>query len=233
MSERKGTISVATSDIFPIIKKWLYSEHDIFLRELVANATDAITKRATLARTRNEEIPTGKISVVVDKDNKTIKISDNGIGMTEAEVEKYIAQLAFSGAEEFVKQIKAQGEATKDDIIGKFGLGFYSSFMVADKVVIDSLSMEKGAVATSWSCAGDTEYQFSSSSRTEVGTSITLHVNKDGEEFLSGYKVSSTLKNFCDFMPYPIAVSDLHRIAEDKKHNEKWNLNHFFGSIST
>ncbi len=221
MSERKGTISVATSDIFPIIKKWLYSEHDIFLRELVANATDAITKRSTIARTKNEEIPSGKIQVVVDKDSKTIKISDNGIGMTETEVEKYIAQLAFSGAEEFVKKIKDQGETTKDEIIGKFGLGFFSSFMVAAKVEVDSLSMEKNSVATKWSCEGDTEYKFSNSDRTTVGTTITLYVNEDGEEFLSGHKVSSTLKKFCDFMPYPIAVVDLHQIASDKKYNEK------------
>jgi molecular chaperone HtpG len=144
---KKGTISVQTSDIFPIIKKWLYSEHDIFLRELIANSTDAITKRATLARTQNLEIPQGKILVEVSQKNKTIKIHDNGLGMTEAEVEKYLAQLAFSGASEFIQKMKDQ-KAETQDIIGKFGLGFYSAFMVAKNVVVESLSMNPGAKAT-------------------------------------------------------------------------------------
>lgn len=209
MSERKGTISVQTGDIFPIIKKWLYSEHDIFLRELVSNATDAITKRATLARTRNTELPEGSINVLVNKTNKTITIEDNGLGMTEAEVEKYIAQLAFSGAEEFIKKMEDAGGPEKNsDIIGKFGLGFYSAFMVADKVEIDTLSMEEGATPTKWTCEGDTEYTFSDSDKKEVGTRITLHVNAEGEEFLDEFKVSSTLRNFCDFMPYTIGVLD-------------------------
>ena len=221
MSERKGTISVQTSDIFPIIKKWLYSEHDIFLRELISNATDAITKRSTIARTRNEEIPIGKILVEVDVENKQIKITDNGIGMSEAEVEKYIAQLAFSGAEEFVKKIESHGDKAKDEIIGKFGLGFYSSFMVSNKVEVDSLSMENEAKATKWSCSGDTDYTFSESEKKEVGTTITLHINEENKEFLSGYKVSSTLRNFCDFMPYSIYVKDLKRIADDTKKNEE------------
>ena len=211
MSERKGTISVQTADIFPIIKKWLYSEHDIFLRELIANGTDAITKRATLARTKNQEIPEGKISVILNKDNNTIVISDNGLGMTEQEVEKYIAQLAFSGAEEFAKQLQASGSDKAADIIGKFGLGFYSSFMVASTVEIDTLSMQEGSQPVKWTCSGDTEYSFSPSERTEVGTSITLHLNDDGKEFLDEYKVASTLRNFCDFMPYSIEVMDLPR----------------------
>ena len=131
MTERTGTIKVNTNDILPIIKKWLYSEHDIFIRELVANSTDAITKRGTLARTLNQEIPKGKILVSVDKDKKTISITDNGLGMTEQEVEKYIAQLAFSGAKEFMERLEKEGKGSEtDDIIGKFGLGFYSSFMV-------------------------------------------------------------------------------------------------------
>lgn len=209
MSERKGTITVETGDIFPIIKKWLYSEHDIFLRELVSNSTDAITKRATLARTRNTELPEGRIDVSVNKSNKTITIEDNGLGMSEAEVEKYIAQLAFSGAEEFIKKMEEAGGPEKNsDIIGKFGLGFYSAFMVAEKVVVDSLSMEEGATPTRWTCEGDTEYTFSESDKKEVGTRITLHVNADGEEFLDEFKVSSTLRNFCDFMPYPIGILD-------------------------
>ncbi|OFZ22661.1 MAG: hypothetical protein A2202_01160 [Bdellovibrionales bacterium RIFOXYA1_FULL_36_14] len=221
MSERKGSISVKTADIFPIIKKWLYSEHDIFLRELVANATDAITKRSTLARTQNIEIPEGKIIIDVDKKNGIIKIHDNGIGMTEEEVEKYIAQLAFSGAEEFVKQMKGVEDANKFDIIGKFGLGFYSSFMVAQKVEIDSLSASENATATKWICDGDTEYVFGTSDRQSIGTTITLHVNDDGKEYLDDYKVNSSLRKFCDFMPYPITVYDLEKIEKEKKDNTK------------
>lgn len=208
MTSRKGTISVNTNDIFPIIKKWLYSEHDIFLRELVANATDAITKRSTLARTLNQEIPTGKITVTVDKPNKTIVIEDNGLGMTEAEVEKYIAQLAFSGAEEFVKKMKDQGNTPNTDIIGKFGLGFYSAFMVSEKVEVESLSMNDGSKPTKWICSGDTDYTFEDSTKADVGTKITLHINQESEEFLNAWKVSSTLKKFCDFMPYEIFVRD-------------------------
>jgi molecular chaperone HtpG len=208
MTSRKGTISVNTNDIFPIIKKWLYSEHDIFLRELVANATDAITKRATLARVANQEIPVGKIMVTVDKTAKTIVLEDNGLGMTEAEVEKYIAQLAFSGAEEFVKKMKDQGATPGSDIIGKFGLGFYSAFMVSSRVEVESLSMNEGAVPTKWVCEGETDYEFTESTRSEVGTKITLHINAESEEFLSAWKVSATLKKFCDFMPYEIFVHD-------------------------
>lgn len=208
MTSRKGTISVNTNDIFPIIKKWLYSEHDIFLRELVANATDAITKRATLARTQNQEIPTGKITVSVDKTAKTITIEDNGLGMNEAEVEKYIAQLAFSGAEEFVQKMKSEGNTPGNDIIGKFGLGFYSAFMVSNRVEVESLSMNAGSVPTKWICEGETDYTFESSTKSEVGTKITLHINTESEEFLNAWKVSTTLKKFCDFMPYEITVKD-------------------------
>jgi len=153
MSERKGTISVQTADIFPIIKKWLYSEHDIFLRELVSNSTDAITKRATLARTKNVEIPEGDIKVTVDKEAGTIVISDNGLGISEEKVEKYLAQLAFSGAQEFVEKMKEAGEEA--DMIGKFGLGFYSAFMVADKVEVETLSWKPGSTPTKWICEGD------------------------------------------------------------------------------
>lgn len=216
MTSRKGTISVNTNDIFPIIKKWLYSEHDIFLRELVANGTDAITKRETLGRLQNQEIPTGKITVTVDKPNKTITIQDNGLGMTEAEVEKYIAQLAFSGASEFVEKMKKEGNQTNTDIIGKFGLGFYSAFMVSKKVEVDSLSMNPGSVATKWVCEGETDYEFTESNLSEVGTKITLHLNEESEEFLNAWKVHETLKKFCDFMPYEITVID----AEKKELSE-------------
>ncbi len=223
MSKRKGSISVQTTDIFPIIKKWLYSEHDIFLRELVANATDAITKRATLARTHNIELPDGKINLKVDKTNKTISIHDNGLGMTEEEVEKYIAQLAFSGAEEFVQKMKSEKEKG-EDIIGKFGLGFYSSFMVADKVEIETLSWQEGSKPSKWICEGDTEYTFSDSQRTEVGTSITLHINKESEEFLNDWKVVETLKKFCDFMPYPIEVKKSEK-PEKEDQLDHWKVN--------
>jgi molecular chaperone HtpG len=214
MSERKGTITVETNDIFPIIKKWLYSEHDIFLRELISNATDAITKRAAFARTHNVELPEGKIEVLVDGKNKTITIKDNGVGMTEEEIEKYIAQLAFSGAREFVENIEKAGEKGSD-IIGKFGLGFYSSFMVADKVEVNSLSWQEGAKAAKWTCLGDTEFTFANSEKSEVGTEITLHINSENEEFLNEWKINETLRKFCDFMPYSISVTNQEKVNEE------------------
>ena len=210
MTTRKGSISVKTNDIFPIIKKWLYSEHDIFIRELVSNACDAITKRATLSRSQGHETPEGKVSILLNKEAKTITISDNGLGMTESEVEKYIAQLAFSGAEEFVQKMKEMGNtSTKDEIIGKFGLGFYSAFMVASKVEVESLSMQPGAVPTKWTCLGDTDYEFSDSTKAEVGTTITLHIAEDSIDFLDKWKFQETLTRYCDFMPYPIGLMDL------------------------
>ncbi len=222
MTSKKGTISVNTNDIFPIIKKWLYSEHDIFLRELVSNACDAITKRITLSKNNNEVAPEGKVDVSIDKNAKTITITDNGIGMTEEEVEKYIAQLAFSGAEEFVEKMKdLNSNDSKDEIIGKFGLGFYSSFMVADKVVINSKSMSKDSKAVMWSCEGDTEYEFSDSSKDEIGTSITLHINEDSSEFLQSFKTRSTLRQYCDFMPYPIELIDENERTKTLEENLK------------
>ncbi len=210
MNTRKGSISVKTNDIFPIIKKWLYSEHDIFIRELVSNACDAITKRATIARSQGYEIPEGKVKVEVDKASKTITISDNGIGMTDSEVEKYIAQLAFSGAEEFVQKMKDMGNTNaKDEIIGKFGLGFYSAFMVAEKVEVESLSMTPGSIATKWTCLGDTDYEFSDSTKSETGTTIKLYISEDSEDFLDSWKLKETLTHYCDFMPYPVGVLDL------------------------
>lgn len=220
MSTKKGTISVNTTDIFPIIKKWLYSEHDIFVRELVSNACDAITKRATLARSTGAELPEGKVDVSIDKEAKTITFKDNGIGMTEEEVEKYIAQLAFSGAEEFVQKMK-ESETTKDEIIGKFGLGFYSSFMVADKVVINSLSMNEGAKATKWTCQGDTDYEFSDSDKSTIGTEITLYINEENKDFLENYKTRATLTQYCDFMPYPVQLIDVNENARIEAENAK------------
>ncbi len=210
MSTRKGSISVKTNDIFPIIKKWLYSEHDIFIRELVSNACDAISKRHTLARSQGHETPDGKVKIEVDKENKTITFIDNGLGMNEAEVEKYIAQLAFSGAEEFVKKMKDEGNnSAKDEIIGKFGLGFYSAFMVAEKVEVESLSMVPGSTPTKWICLGDTDYEFTESTKSEVGTTIKLTINAESEDFLDAWKVRETLTRYCDFMPQPIALLDL------------------------
>ncbi len=218
MSTRKGSISVKTNDIFPIIKKWLYSEHDIFIRELVSNACDAITKRSTLARSQGHETPVGKVEISVDKAARLITISDNGLGMTEAEVEKYIAQLAFSGAEEFVQKMKDMGNTnSKDEIIGKFGLGFYSSFMVAEKVEVESLAMAPDSVPTKWTCLGDTDYEFSESTKKEIGTTIKLYIGADGEEFLDFWKFKETLIHYCDFMPYPIALTNL----EDKEPKEE------------
>ncbi len=211
---RKGKISVETSDILPIIKKWLYSEHDIFIRELVANSTDAITKRIANARLKNQNIPEGKIEITVSKQNKTIIIEDNGIGMTENEVEKYIAQLAFSGAKDFMEKIK--DEKNKDmDIIGKFGLGFYSCFMVASEVSVNSLSMQDKASPTNWISKGEVDYTFEKSDKKEVGTTITLKINEDKEceEFLNVWKLSDILRKYCDFMPYTIKLVN----ADDKK----------------
>lgn len=210
MTTRKGSISVKTNDIFPIIKKWLYSEHDIFIRELVSNGCDAITKRTTLARTQGHETPPGRVEISLDKENKVITIQDNGLGMTEAEVEKYIAQLAFSGAEEFVQKMKDSGNTgAKDEIIGKFGLGFYSSFMVAERVELESLSMNPVAKPTKWICMGDTDYEFTDSAKTEVGTTIKLFLNEESMDFLDKWKFKETLTRYCDFMPYPVALKDL------------------------
>lgn len=211
---RKGSISVKTQDIFPIIKKWLYSEHDIFLRELVSNACDAITKLHAFARTENIEAPEGQVEVLVNKTEGTITIKDNGLGMNEEEVEKYIAQLAFSGAAEFVEKMKTQGE-TNTDVIGKFGLGFYSAFMVADEVTVDSLSYRAGEKPVKWTCQGDVDYTFDVGTRTEAGTTITLKISKDSEDFLNFWKVQETLKRYCDFMPWDVSVLDVN--AKDAK----------------
>jgi molecular chaperone HtpG len=222
MSTRKGQLSVNTQDIFPIIKKWLYSEHDIFIRELVSNASDAITKRTTLSRSTNTETPAGLITVELDKNAKTITITDNGLGMTEAEVEKYIAQLAFSGAREFVEKMNESGNNTaKDEIIGKFGLGFYSAFMVASTVEVESLSMNAGSVPTKWTSNGETDYEFSTSTKTDVGTKITLFINEESKEFLDSWKLREVLRHYCDFMPYSIEMIDANENARITAENLK------------
>lgn len=225
MTTRTGQISVNTNDIFPIIKKWLYSEHDIFLRELISNACDAITKRAGLSRGQNIEIPNGKVLVEIDSPNKLIKIHDNGVGMTEAEVEKYIANLAFSGAEEFAKKMQDMGsDVQRDDIIGKFGLGFYSAFMVADKVEVDTLSMNEGSTPVKWTCQGETDYTFAEGQRKDVGTTISIHINEESQEFLQAYKTREVIYRYCDFMPYPIELFDVEakkQEAEAEERNKK------------
>lgn len=199
---QKGKIGVSSDNLFPIIKKFLYSDHDIFLREIVSNAVDATQKLRTLAG-RGEyagDLSNAKVSVKVDKDAKTITVSDNGIGMTAEEVEKYINQIAFSGAEEFLEKYKNDANA----IIGHFGLGFYSSFMVSSQVDIISKSYKEGATAIRWECDGSPEYILEESERAEVGTDIVMHINADSEEFLEKARVSEILNKYCKFLQVPV-----------------------------
>jgi len=220
MSTKTGQIKVDTQNIFPIIKKWLYSEHDIFLRELVSNSCDAITKRETLSRQKNLEVPTGAVEVTLSKADNTITIKDNGLGMSEAEIEKYITQLAFSGAEEFVDKMKEAGIESKSDIIGKFGLGFYSAFMVADKVEIETKSMSDEP-AVHWICTGQTDYTVAQSAKETIGTEITLHLNEESKEFLESWKTREVIKKYCAFMPYSINLIDLDHRAQTIAENAK------------
>jgi len=202
--QEKGTISIHTENIFPIIKKFLYSDHEIFLRELVSNATDAVQKIKRLAALGQYNGALGelKVEVAFDADKKTITISDNGLGMTADEIKKYINQIAFSGATEFMEKFKDSKDA--NEIIGKFGLGFYSAFMVADQVEIQTLSYQDGATPARWICDGSTEFEITDGSRTERGTDIILHINKDAEEFLDKYKLEGILDKYCKFLPVPI-----------------------------
>src|SRR6185312_1570786 len=199
-----GKINVQTENIFPIIKKFLYSDHEIFLRELVSNAVDATQKIKRLASLGQYNGETGdlRVEVAFDEKAKTITISDNGIGMTAEEIKKYINQIAFSGATEFMEKFKESKDA--NEIIGRFGLGFYSAFMVADKVEIESLSYQEGAEPAHWVCDGSTEFELSEGNLTERGTEITLHINQDSEEFLSKYKLQEILDKYCRFLPVPI-----------------------------
>ncbi len=202
----KGNLSINSENILPIIKKWLYSDTDIFIRELVSNAADAITKLKLLKgmdENGSDENEQYRIDVYLDKEAKTITVSDNGIGMNAEEITKYITEIAFSGATDFLN--KYQDKVDKDsDIIGHFGLGFYSSFMVADKVQIDSLSYRDGEQAAKWVCDGGIEYELSESDRAERGTTVTLFVGADGEEFLDEYKLREVLSKYCSFMPIEI-----------------------------
>jgi len=202
--QEKGTISIHTENIFPIIKKFLYSDHEIFLRELVSNAVDATQKAKRLSSLGQFKGELGDLTVEVafDEQAKTITISDHGIGMTADEIKKYINQIAFSGATEFMEKFKEAKDA--NEIIGRFGLGFYSAFMVADKVEINTLSYQEGAQPAKWTCDGSTEFEISDGTRTTRGTDIILYVNKDSEEFLSKYKLQEILNKYCKFLPVPI-----------------------------
>jgi molecular chaperone HtpG len=202
--EEKGTISIHTENIFPIIKKFLYSDNEIFLRELVSNAVDAVQKIKRLAALGqySGELGEPRVEVAVDKENKTITISDNGLGMTAEEIKKYINQVAFSGASEFVEKFKDAKDA--NEIIGKFGLGFYSAFMVADLVEIQTLSYQEGSEAAKWVCDGSTTFEITAGSRTTRGTDIILHINAESEEFLEKHKLEGILDKYGKFLPVPI-----------------------------
>lgn len=204
---QKGNIRVSTENIFPIIKKFLYSEHDIFIRELVSNAVDATQKIRTLSSIGEAKGELGelRIDVSIDKENKTLTIADRGVGMTVEEIDKYLNQVAFSSAEEFLEKYKGQNEA---NIIGHFGLGFYSSFMVSDKVVVLSKSYKEGEPAVRWECDGSPEFTLEDSEKAERGTSIILYLNEESLEFLDPSRVSSVLEKFCRFLPVPIFFGD-------------------------
>ena len=206
MSRESGNISIHAENILPIIKKWLYSDKDIFVREMVSNANDAITKMKKLASLGEAPLQDNeKFTIIVDinKDDKTIKFIDNGIGMTGDEVKKYINQVAFSGAVDFLEKYKDKTDEG-NQIIGHFGLGFYSAFMVSEKVTIDTLSWQPGANAVRWISTGGIEFEMEDSDRTERGTTITLNLSDDSLEFLDYYKMKSILEKYCFFMPNEI-----------------------------
>ena len=208
MEMKHGNLSINSDNIFPIIKKWMYSDHDIFVRELISNACDAITKLKKLDGAGEYTLPEGykpRIDVIVDDKEKTLKFIDNGIGMTADEVEEYITQIAFSVATEFLEKYKDKTD--QDQIIGHFGLGFYSAFMVADQVNIDTLSFQEGAKPVHWECDGSTEYDMGEGDRTQTGTEITLYLNEDCHEFSNVYRVREVLEKYCSFMPVEIYLS--------------------------
>lgn len=209
MENLHGNLSINSDNIFPIIKKWLYSDHDIFFRELISNGCDAITKLKKLDMMGEYEIPEDnefKIRVIADSNEKTLTFIDNGIGMTADEVEEYINQIAFSGAEAFLAQYK--DKTNEDQIIGHFGLGFYSAFMVADKVTIDTLSYKEGAAAVNWECDGGTEFDMSDSDKTQRGMVITLYLNEDSLEFANEYRAREVMQKYCSFMPIEIYLEN-------------------------
>ena len=208
MAAKKGSLSINSDNIFPIIKKWLYSDHDIFYRELISNGCDAITKLKKLDMMGEYELPEGykpRIDVIVNPEKKTLTFKDNGLGMTADEVEEYINQIAFSGAADFIEKYKDKSNA--DQIIGHFGLGFYSAFMVADEVHIDTLSYKEGAKAVHWECDGGTEFSMEDGDKAEVGTTITLFLMEDCLEFCNEYKAREVIRKYCSFMPTEIYLS--------------------------
>lgn len=205
MSTEKGSLSIHSENIFPIIKKWLYSDHDIFIRELISNACDAITKVRQLSSLGEADLGDNKdfaVKVRYNPEAKTLTFSDNGIGMTDEEIKKYINQIAFSGAEDFIAKYK--DKADQDQIIGHFGLGFYSAFMVAERVSIHTLSYQKDAKPVQWFCDGGTEFEMTEGSRDTRGTDIVLYLGEDGKDFESEHVIRSTIEKYCSFMPYPI-----------------------------
>ena len=206
---KKGSLSITSENIFPVIKKWLYSDHDIFYRELISNGCDAITKLKKLELMGEYEKPEDvdyKIQVRVNQEEKTIKVTDNGLGMTEEEIDKYINQIAFSGVQDFMAKYKDKANA--DQIIGHFGLGFYSAFMVADKVTIDSLSWQKDAKPVHWESEGGIDFEMSDGDKKEVGTTITLYLNEDSTEFCNEYRAREVIEKYCAFMPVPIYLEN-------------------------
>ena len=207
MANKHGSLSINSDNIFPVIKKWLYSDHDIFFRELISNGCDAITKLKKLDMMGEYELPADykpEIQVEVSPEDKTVTITDNGLGMTADEVEEYINQIAFSGATDFISKYK--DKTNEDQIIGHFGLGFYSAFMVSDSVDIDTLSYKEGATAVHWECDGGTEFDMEDGDKKEVGTTITLHINEDCLKFCNEYEAKEVIKKYCAFMPYEIYV---------------------------
>ena len=220
--QKNGSLSIHSENIFPIIKKWMYSDQDIFVREQISNATDAVTKLEKLSLIGEWTKPSdfkGRVTVTVEPEKKTIRFSDNGIGMTAEEVEKYITQIAFSGATEFIEKYK--DKANSDQIIGHFGLGFYSAFMVADKVEIDTLSYKEGSTPVHWICDGGTEYSMMDGEKKEHGTDITLHLNEDCVKYANEWELRSVIEKYCFFMPVEIYLDKYPRDSEIISKDEK------------
>ena len=225
--KREGQISVNSKNMFPIIKKWLYSDKDIFLREIVSNGCDAIKKLESLRGIGEAQLEDGyqpKVIVTIDSEKKQLIVSDNGIGMTEDEVERYITQIAFSGAEEFLEKYKEKSEESAG-IIGHFGLGFYSAFMVSDTVEIETLSYKEGAKPVHWVSAGEDSYEIEDGTRTEHGTTIIMNITEEEQEFLQESRIREILHKYCQFMPYEIYLNphDEERPVYDKDGNIEKN----------
>ena len=215
MSNKHGSLSITSENIFPVIKKWLYSDHDIFYRELISNGCDAITKLKKLDLMGEYTLPEGykpKMEVIVNPEEKTLTFIDNGLGMTEEEVEEYINQIAFSGATDFLEKYK--DKASEEQIIGHFGLGFYSAFMVADEVHIDTLSYKEGAKPVHWECDGGTEFDMKDGDKDTVGTKITLFLNEDCLEFANEYRAKEVIQKYCSFMPTEIYLTKANAETE-------------------